>query len=91
MSGLKRVTFVTKPNSILRVALTIPVQWPRLIACVDAPPFEFPADASNVIGVFGVIHGITCFSRPGVARCSIMRDPRGGAFHRTRDPSHPGR
>jgi uncharacterized SAM-binding protein YcdF (DUF218 family) len=54
--GLRRVTFVTKPNSVLRVALTVPVQWPGISACVDSPPFAFPDDVSNVIGVFGVIH-----------------------------------
>lgn len=56
MPQLQRVTFVTKPNSILRVALTVPVQWPQVTACVDSPPFEFPREVSNIIGVFGVIH-----------------------------------
>jgi uncharacterized SAM-binding protein YcdF (DUF218 family) len=54
--GLRRATFVTKPNSVLRVALTIPVHWPEIKAFVDAPAFEFPKDVSNVIGVLGVIH-----------------------------------
>jgi uncharacterized SAM-binding protein YcdF (DUF218 family) len=53
---LRRVTFVTKPNSVLRVALTVPIQWPEVDAFVDSPPFSFPHDVSNVIGVFGVIH-----------------------------------
>jgi uncharacterized SAM-binding protein YcdF (DUF218 family) len=53
---LRRAVFVTKPNSVLRVALTIPVQWPQITAHVDAPSFEFPAQVSQVIGVFGVIH-----------------------------------
>jgi uncharacterized SAM-binding protein YcdF (DUF218 family) len=53
---LRRVTFVTKPNSVLRVALTVPIQWPAVTAFVDSPPFSFPQDVSNVIGVFGVIH-----------------------------------
>jgi uncharacterized SAM-binding protein YcdF (DUF218 family) len=53
---LRRVIFVTKPNSILRVALTVPVQWPGITAYVDAPPWRFPEDVSNVIGVFGVMH-----------------------------------
>jgi uncharacterized SAM-binding protein YcdF (DUF218 family) len=56
MPELQRVTFVTKPNSIPRVALTVPVQWPQVTAFVDAPPFEFPRDVSNIIGVFGVMH-----------------------------------
>ena len=56
MPQLKRATFVTKPNSVLRVALTVPVQWPDIVSFVDSPPFVFPQDVSNVIGVFGVIH-----------------------------------
>jgi len=52
---LQRVTFVTKPNSVLRVRLTVPVQWPGVTACIDAPPLRFPDDVSNVIGVLGVI------------------------------------
>jgi uncharacterized SAM-binding protein YcdF (DUF218 family) len=54
--ALRRVTFVTKPNSVLRVALTVPVRWPEVEAYVDAPPFVFPEDVSNIIGVLGVIH-----------------------------------
>ena len=56
MPQLRRVIFVTKPNAILRVALTVPVQWPEVTAWVDSPPFAFPDDVSNIIGVFGVIH-----------------------------------
>jgi uncharacterized SAM-binding protein YcdF (DUF218 family) len=56
MPDLQRVTFVTKPASVLRVSLTVPIQWPGLTAFVDAPAFEFPDEVSNVIGVFGVIH-----------------------------------
>jgi uncharacterized SAM-binding protein YcdF (DUF218 family) len=52
---LRRVTFVTKPNSVLRVRLTVPVQWPDVTAFVDAPPLRFPEDVSNVVGVLGVI------------------------------------
>jgi uncharacterized SAM-binding protein YcdF (DUF218 family) len=53
---LRRVIFVTKPNSVLRVVLTVPVQWPQVTAWVDSPALAFPADVSNIIGVFGVIH-----------------------------------
>ena len=52
---LKRVTFVTKPNSILRVKLTVPIQWPGVTAFVDAPPLRFPEEVSNVVGILGVI------------------------------------
>jgi uncharacterized SAM-binding protein YcdF (DUF218 family) len=56
MPDLERVIFVTKPNAILRVALTVPVQWPEVTAFVDSPPFEFPQQVSNIIGVFGVMN-----------------------------------
>lgn len=52
---LQRVTFVTKPNSVLRVRLTVPAQWPGVTAFVDSPPLRFPAEVSNVVGVLGVI------------------------------------
>lgn len=53
--ALQRVTFVTKPNSILRVRLTVPIQWPGVTAFVDAPPLRFPDEVSNVVGILGVI------------------------------------
>ena len=52
---LQRVTFVTKPNSVLRVKLTIPIHWPGVTAFVDAPPLRFPTEVSNVVGILGVI------------------------------------
>jgi uncharacterized SAM-binding protein YcdF (DUF218 family) len=53
--GVQRATFVTKPNSIRRVQLTLPIQWPELVADVDAPALRFPEDVSNLIGVLGLI------------------------------------
>ncbi|WP_085656190.1 YdcF family protein [Pseudomonas sp. B11(2017)] len=52
---VRRATFLTKPNSIRRVALTLPVQWPELDAWVDAPAFGFPDGVSHLIGVLGLI------------------------------------
>ncbi|WP_263140339.1 YdcF family protein [Pseudomonas sp. RIT-PI-AD] len=52
---VKRATFLTKPNSIRRVALTLPIQWPGLEAYVDAPDYGFPEQISNQVGVLGVI------------------------------------
>jgi len=52
---LQRVTFVTKPNSVLRVKLTLPMQWPGVTAFIDAPPLHFPEDVSNVVGLLGLI------------------------------------
>ena len=51
----RRATFVTKPNSIRRVQLTLPVQWSEVEGAVDAPAFAFPWDVSNLIGVLGLI------------------------------------
>ena len=56
LPDLRRVVFITKPNAILRVALTVPVQWPGITAYVDAPAWKFPEEVSNIIGVLGVIH-----------------------------------
>jgi uncharacterized SAM-binding protein YcdF (DUF218 family) len=56
LPDLKRATFITKPCAVLRVVLTIPIQWPGLTAFVDSPPHSFPEEVSNVIGVLGVIH-----------------------------------
>jgi uncharacterized SAM-binding protein YcdF (DUF218 family) len=53
--ALQRVTFVTKPNSVLRVKLTVPIQWPGVTAFVDAPPLSFPEEVSVVVGILGVI------------------------------------
>ncbi|MBU8543115.1 MULTISPECIES: YdcF family protein [Roseomonadaceae] len=38
-----QAVFVTKPQTILRVRHTLPVQWPGLAARVDAPPLGFDA------------------------------------------------
>lgn len=51
----RRVTFVTKPNSIRRVAQTQPIHWPDIDCAVDAPDFTFPWGVSNMVGVFGLI------------------------------------
>jgi uncharacterized SAM-binding protein YcdF (DUF218 family) len=47
--------FVTKPNSVRRVALTIPRQWPDISFHIDAPPLAFPEGISNQIGVLGLL------------------------------------
>lgn len=52
---VRTATFVTKPNSVRRVALTQPIQWPGLVCHVDAPAFSFPDAVSNQIGVLGLI------------------------------------
>jgi uncharacterized SAM-binding protein YcdF (DUF218 family) len=55
MPYASKVTFVTKPNSVLRVALTVPVQWSSIAAYVDCPVVDFPDEISNNIGFFGAI------------------------------------
>ena len=52
----KTITFVSKPNSLLRVKLTAEVQWPEIKAMVSCPDIEFPTGVSNIIGIWGVIH-----------------------------------
>lgn len=55
LPGVRRATFVTKRNSVLRVKHTLAVQWPELTAAIDAPATAFPDDVSNQIGVLGLI------------------------------------
>ncbi len=55
----KTVTFVSKPNSLLRVKLTVEAQWPEVNAHVSCPEIEFPGEVSNIIGVWGVINEMT--------------------------------
>jgi uncharacterized SAM-binding protein YcdF (DUF218 family) len=50
------VTFITKPNTILRVKLTVPIQWPDITSYTSCPQFHFPDDVSHIVGVFGVIN-----------------------------------
>ena len=52
----KIVTFVSKPNSLLRVKLTAQARWPEIRSLVSAPAIEFPGEVSNIIGVWGAIH-----------------------------------
>ncbi len=50
------ITFVTKPNTILRVKLTVPLHWSGITAVTACPPFTFPDRVSNIVGMFGVIN-----------------------------------
>ncbi len=56
ISKAKVVTFVTKPNTILRVKLSVPIKWPDVYAYTASPPFNFPDEISNIVGIFGVIN-----------------------------------
>ncbi|MET0406704.1 MAG: YdcF family protein [Cystobacter sp.] len=51
----RTVTFITKPNSVLRVLLTAAVRWPGITAQVDCPVIDFPEEVSNIVGVLGLI------------------------------------
>ncbi len=53
--GATSVTFVSKPNTLLRIDLTIPVQWPDIKFVSAAPGIRFPEEVSNVVGIFGLI------------------------------------
>lgn len=50
-----QVTFVTKLNSVRRILATAPIQWPEADIRADGPPITFPDEASNIVGVFGLI------------------------------------
>ncbi len=47
--------FISKPNSLLRLALTAEIQCPDIDTCVCGPATAFPEDVSNVVGLFGLI------------------------------------
>jgi len=55
LPNARSAIFLTKSNAVLRVSLTVPVQWPSIPATVDSPPLKFPDEVSNVVGVLGVI------------------------------------
>lgn len=52
----KTVTFVSKPNALLRVKLTAETQWPEISSHVSCPSLSFPQQVSNVVGMLGVIN-----------------------------------
>lgn len=52
----RRVIFVSKPNTLLRLRLTVAAQWPRVQAFYSCPELAFPDDVSPVIGLWGLIH-----------------------------------
>ncbi|MCP4335521.1 MAG: YdcF family protein [Gammaproteobacteria bacterium] len=54
--GAKVVTFVSKPNSLLRVKLTAEAQWPEIETIVSCPDIKFPDEVSSIIGVWGAIN-----------------------------------
>lgn len=49
------VIFATKPNTLLRVKLTAPIQWPDIHFFTSCPKLQFPTEISNVVGLFGLI------------------------------------
>jgi len=53
------VTFVTKPNTLLRVKLTKEVKWNQIKAKYSAPKIRFPLEVSNIVGLFGLISEMT--------------------------------
>lgn len=52
----RTVTFVSNPNSLLRVKLTAEANWQEVNAIVSCPEIKFPDEVSNIIGVWGVIN-----------------------------------
>ena len=56
LTEAKTITFVSKPNALLRVKLTAEAQWPEIASYVSCPSIEFPHEVSNVVGILGVIN-----------------------------------
>lgn len=53
---VERVLFVTKPNALHRVHLTVPRVDSELRFSVACPGLDFPEDVSGVVGLLGVIN-----------------------------------
>lgn len=58
LPNAKIVTFVSKPNSLLRVKLTAEARWPEITSYVSCPTINFPREISNVVGILGIINEI---------------------------------
>lgn len=52
----KRITFVSKSNTLLRVKLTIPKHITGVSSYVSGPLFSFPDEISNIVGINGIIN-----------------------------------
>ena len=50
------VLFVTKPNSLYRVHLTVPKVDPEIRYSVSCPVIAFPDGVSNIVGLIGLIN-----------------------------------
>lgn len=55
MPHVKNIIFITKPNTVKRLHLSIAMSHPNIHYFVDAPSFEFPWGVSNAVGVLGLI------------------------------------
>lgn len=56
LKGAKKITYISKPNTILRIGLTIPIHCNNIESYTSAPDFSFPKDVSNIVGVYGLIN-----------------------------------
>ena len=56
LPNAQRVIFVSKPNSLMRVKLTVESQWPGIQPYFSSPEIRFPEEVSNIVGVLGVIN-----------------------------------
>lgn len=52
----QKVTYVSKPNTLLRIKLTAPMHCNKSHFYTSAPDFNFPNDISNIVGLNGVIN-----------------------------------
>lgn len=56
LKDVKKLTYISKPNTLLRIGLTIPVHYNEIESYTSAPDFSFPEDVSNIVGVYGLIN-----------------------------------
>ena len=52
----RSITFVSKPNSLLRIKLTAEARCPEIEVKLSCPDINFPSEVSNIVGVWGVIN-----------------------------------
>ena len=50
-----RIAYISKPNTLMRLFLTVPIHDHSKNWFVTSPPIVFPEQVSNVIGLFGLI------------------------------------
>lgn len=52
----QKTTYVSKPNTLLRINLTVPMHCNNSDFYTSGPDFSFPNDVSNIVGLDGIIN-----------------------------------